>query len=221
MSQAITLSQCNRCNRVTNHELLASESEKDAEDGDWFAVYEFLKCRGCGSFSLRCTEGRDENNLTSNSYPPQFTPTPLPDWLDPFAALFSEDGDGLVARSVCEIMREAYTARNSGGLRLCAMGIRAALEMVMIDKTGDHQNFTKNIDAFEKAGYLSGRQRSMIDSILEAGHAAIHRGWEPTKNDIETLFRIAESVIENVYLHEPRAERLEKAVPKRHKPKSI
>jgi len=92
--------------------------------------------------------------------------------------------------------------------------------MVMIDKVGDHKYFTKNIDAFAEAGYLSVRQRSQIDTILEAGHAAIHRGWEPSEADVETLFRITESVIENVYLHEKSAERLESAVPRRQKPKT-
>jgi len=101
------------------------------------------------------------------------------------------------------------------------MGIRAVLEAVMIDKSGDHQSFKNNTDAFEKAGYLSERQRSTINTILEVGHAAIHRAWEPTEDDIETLFRITVSVIESVYLHEPRAERLERTVPRRPKPKKF
>src|SRR5271157_2537733 len=72
-----------------------------------------------------------------------------------------------------------------------------------------------NLDEFQKAGYLSERQRTALDTIFEAGHAAIHRGWEPTEDDIRTLMDITESVIESVYLHGVRAERLEKVVPKR------
>jgi hypothetical protein len=71
------------------------------------------------------------------------------------------------------------------------------------------------LDQFEKVGYLSERQRTVLDTILEAGHASIHRGWEPTEDDIRTLLDITESVIENVYFHEARAAHLEKAVPKR------
>jgi hypothetical protein len=207
------LAKCNNCNRDTNHDLLAVESEEYGEDEDYFDRYEFLKCRGCENISLRHTAGRGGGEVYTESYP-QFRPTQLPDWLNPIAMLFSDD-EGFVPETIREIMRESYIARNSGCLRLCAMGIRAALEMVMIDKVGDQHNFIKNIDAFQKAGYLSERQRMFLDSILEAGHAAIHRGWEPTKTDVETLFPIAESVVENVYLHELRAERLEKAVPKR------
>jgi hypothetical protein len=52
-------------------------------------------------------------------------------------------------------------------------------------------------------------------TILGAGHAAIHRGWEPTNSDIEPLLDIAESLIEEAYLHEARASDLDKNVPKR------
>jgi hypothetical protein len=57
------------------------------------------------------------------------------------------------------------------------MGIRSALENVMIDRVGDQRYFKINMDAFQKAGYLSVRQRGSLESILEAGHAATHRGW--------------------------------------------
>jgi hypothetical protein len=97
------------------------------------------------------------------------------------------------------------------------MGIRAILESVMIDKVGDHNGFTANVDAFQGMGYLSVRQRGILDSILEAGHAAIHRKWHPTPDDINALLDITESVVELGYLHENRAGELEKRVPKRER----
>jgi Domain of unknown function (DUF4145) len=73
------------------------------------------------------------------------------------------------------------------------MGLRAALERMIIDKVTDLGNFRHNVDEFQKAGYLSLNQKKNLDSILDAGHAAIHRLWEPTQNDIDTLLDIAES----------------------------
>jgi hypothetical protein len=76
------------------------------------------------------------------------------------------------------------------------MGVRAAPESVMIDRVGDRGKFVANIDAFQKAGYLSERQRGTLDAVLGAGYAAIHRGWEPTNEDARTLVDIAEGLIE-------------------------
>jgi hypothetical protein len=94
------------------------------------------------------------------------------------------------------------------------MGIRAALENVMKEKVGDRP-FKVLVDEFQKAGYLSIRQALNLGSIIEAGHAAIHRGWEPTDEDIHTLLDITESIIQTVYLHEDRARELDKRVPRR------
>ena len=95
------------------------------------------------------------------------------------------------------------------------MGIRAVLEAVMRDRVGDHGNFKAMVDEFQKAGYLSLRQAGSLDSILEAGHASIHRGWESTEQDITTLLDITEAVIETTYLHERRAQDLDSRVPRR------
>lgn len=98
------------------------------------------------------------------------------------------------------------------------MGIRAALEAVMIERIGDQGNFAKNLVVFLNAGYLSVRQDGNLRSILEAGHATIHRGWNPTESDISTLLDIAESIVETVYLHDHRVRDLDKKVPKRPRP---
>ena len=76
------------------------------------------------------------------------------------------------------------------------MGIRAALENVMVNKVDDTGIFNTNMDAFQAAGYLSVRQKFNLETILEAGHATIHRGWVPTDDDIITLLDISESIIE-------------------------
>jgi hypothetical protein len=115
-------------------------------------------------------------------------------------------------------MTEVYTAVQNDLLRLAAMEIRATLEEVMRAKVGDHRTFKVLEDEFQKAGYLSTRQAGSLDSILEAGHAAIHRAWEPTAADVATLPGITESVVETAYLHEQRARDLDKRVPKRPKP---
>jgi hypothetical protein len=46
-----------------------------------------------------------------------------------------------------------------------------------------------NILIIWKPGYLSARQALGIEVIIEAGHAAIHRGWQPLSWHFRFIFR--------------------------------
>jgi hypothetical protein len=85
----------------------------------------------------------------------------------------------------------------------------------MIDKVGDVGGFDDKLDQMEKDGYLSRRQRMDFDTILQAGHATIHRGWQPTDEQIIIVLDITEGLFENTYVHNERAARLARAVPPR------
>jgi hypothetical protein len=162
MSQEITPAHCNRCGWITNHDIVASElglSHEEAEPGIYFSdAYDMLKCRGCGSITMRHTWGYPAPAEVTY-YPPRVARR-TPGWADP--DLFEET----VPRPICKLMAEVYTALQNNSCRLAAMGIRSALENVMVDRVGDKGTFTTNMDAFQKAGYLSVRQQGTLDSIL-------------------------------------------------------
>lgn len=116
---------------------------------------------------------------------------------------------------VNSLLDEIYSALQNNQRRLAAMGIRALLEQIMIAKVGDHRSFAKNLKEFEAAGYVSSKQKERLDTILEAGHATIHRSFRPSKNDLIALVDIAESVIETTYLHDSKVQELRKRIPPR------
>ena len=95
------------------------------------------------------------------------------------------------------------------------MGVRSLLERIIIDKVGDQNSFAANVKAFEEAGYVSSIQKERLLAILEAGHATIHRNFEPTRKDIVILIDIAEHIIESVYVHGNKVQDLAMRVPKR------
>jgi Domain of unknown function (DUF4145) len=95
------------------------------------------------------------------------------------------------------------------------MGIRALLEQIMISKCGDRGSFTKNLEQFQAAGFISPMQHQRLETILEAGHATIHRSFRPSTDDLITLIVIAESIVEVVYIHGPKVEQLNKRLPAR------
>jgi hypothetical protein len=218
-----TSAYCRQCRQHTNHEVMASDRQEIARYDDCdrktvtgFDLYEMLKCRGCGAVQMRVTSKHSSAKPRIISYPRSIARR-APRWFE--ASVSDKFGLDILAvpDSVCRLMNEIYAASNNELWRLCAMGIRAVLENVMKEKVGDHK-FVVMVDKFQEAGYLSLRQAEVLNSLLEAGHAAIHRDWEPTDEDISILLDITETVIETVYLHEMKAEALDRRVPKRPKP---
>jgi hypothetical protein len=97
------------------------------------------------------------------------------------------------------------------------MATRALLEHVFVLTCGDQGNFPANVDAFQKAGHLSQTQRKLLDTVLEAGHATIHRSFEPSKDDLVTVVDIVESLVQLLYLQKDKVEQLKKRIPPRTK----
>lgn len=196
---------CNKCGNRTNHSILATSDYWD--DYHLFNRFEMLKCRGCDSISMRHRTylSAAADDIIEVQYPPA-APRRMPDWIE-HPVFDNED--------LWDLMYQVYVAAQNGLRRLAAMGIRAVLETIMIDTVGDHGKFVKNIDAFQAEGYVTLPQRNRLESLLEAGHASIHRNWNPDPDDINTLLDIAESIIESVYIHESKARSLESKLPKR------
>lgn len=178
--------------------------------------YEMLKCCGCGSIKLRhrewCSENYDENGniVPRTQYYPPAVFRPHPRWfIDLILEVSIDDGN------LHDLLTEIYVALRNDQRALAAMGIRALLENVMVEKVGDHGSFFANLKAFETDGYVSRIQRERLETILEAGHAAMHRLYKPSKADLITLVDIAESIVESIYIHHSKVERLKKGIPPR------
>jgi Domain of unknown function (DUF4145) len=97
------------------------------------------------------------------------------------------------------------------------MGIRALIEQMMIHKAGDKGSFAKNLDAFQQAGYVSLVQRDALNDILDAGHATIHRAYEPKAKDIQIALDITEGIIAAIFVHADAAKKVSERVPARRK----
>jgi hypothetical protein len=124
-----------------------------------------------------------------------------------------------IPMSIRDLMIEIDTAVQNRLYKLAAMGIRTTLENIMKEKIGDHP-FARLVEEFQKRGYLSTRQAESLNSIIEAGHAVIHRAWQPNDEDISLLLDVTDTLIKTVYLNEDSARELKERVPKRQKPRA-
>lgn len=213
---------CNNCGGKTRHELLHHEDITWSEDIDKdFTInsadsYDLLKCCGCNRVTLRHQSWHSEDLDPENGRPyvdVTYYPSPSfrkqPKWLSEFIFVCNFDD------TIADLIREIYIAIQNDATRLAVMGIRALIENVMIDKIGDQGNFGNNLKAFCKEGYISSRQYEILESLLDAGHAAIHRAYKPEGKHVPHLMDITENIIETIYMNEYRIKSIEGKVPSR------
>jgi len=217
----ITQAHCNICLGKRNHEILHCyeyvEDERETDAGFPLLIhqrYELLKCCGCNTVTLRHTwwyDGDEDqwgNPNTSISYYPPSIFRRQPNW---FAELSNfKDTD-----YIKNLLNEIYIGLQNSAIKLATMGIRTLLEFIMIQKVGDNGSFTKNLDEFQNQGHISRGQKDILKTVLEAGHATIHRSYSPSEDDLSTCMDITESVIGTIYIHPHKANTLTKKIPKR------
>lgn len=208
-----TRAHCNACSGERNHVVLHSvHKEWHNEDtmdhgGD---TYETLQCAGCDAIKLRHTESFSYEPFEAVAYFPAATFRRHPEWyIDLLMQLPANDNYTL------ELLSEVYVAMQHNLLRVAAMGVRSLLESIMISKAGDHRSFARNVNEFERQGYVSRFQKEHLLAILDAGNATVHRNYSPSRKDVITLIDITEHIIEAVYIHEPKVKELKARVPKR------
>ena len=110
----------------------------------------------------------------------------------------------------------AAFAVGKGAHRLATMGIRALVEKLMIDQVGDQGSFEKNIKAFFAAGHIAPNQQAMFrDTLIEAGHAAMHRDFDPSADTVNTLLDIVEGILHNIHYAPLLADNVKKTIPQR------
>jgi len=206
-----TTAHCNKCAGERDHETL--HSDKTTWSDDRYGIsgsdrYETLKCCGCSEIKLRHTSWFSEDeDTTVNSFPPSIF-RPRPRWFKELWKVLPFDND-----TVEPLLKEIYVAIQNNLPRTATMGVRALLESVMIEQVGDHNSFVKNMAKFQEGGFISRIQRERLETIFEAGHAAIHRSFCPTTEDLITLVDIAEHILETVYVHGDKVANLKKRIP--------
>jgi hypothetical protein len=215
---------CNKCLQWNNHAIVHTEKtswQEELDDqrgiyiegGDSWAL---MRCLGCDSVRLRhrhwFSEDSDEHGqpaIYTEFFPPSIT-RQKPQWRRqafPFNA-YLQSYNGL-----CD---EIYGAMAIGAHRLATMGIRVLVERLMIDQVGDQGRFEKNIEKFFGAGHVAPNQQAMFkDTLIEAGHAAMHRDFEPSADTVSTLLDTVEGILHAIYYAPMLADKVRKTIPPR------
>jgi hypothetical protein len=112
------------------------------------------------------------------------------------------------------LLDEVYRALDANNYRLPMMGARALLDKVMVEKVGDVGGFAEKLKELEKTGYISAKNREVLESALDAGHAAAHRGYA-TPTTVNIVMDIVENMLQALYVLHDAAAKLKKSTPPR------
>ena len=194
---------CSFCFKNTHQVVLHTEVET-LEDEASHEVYKLLKCPGCRNVSMAHYSFYDGE--VRECYKKRYYPYPAKRKPPPWRS------DLQFGVSLLEEIYEAVAGRQ---YRLAVMGIRALLEQIMISKVGDNKTFKENLTALYKQGNISILQHEAMDSILDAGHATIHRRFNPSESDVITALDVTENILSAIYVNGEAAARVADRVPPR------
>ncbi|STV71198.1 Uncharacterised protein [Klebsiella michiganensis] len=149
MSEIIKKLYCNSCSCETRHSVLFYKKKTDVEEGEenellWYGEdnYYFSECKGCENITLyiESTYSGMGDDFVTTQFPPKII-RKEPKWLQQI------DGKFIVIEpsAKIELFREIYIALKNNMPRLAIMGVRALLELVMIEKIGDQGVIYKKI----------------------------------------------------------------------------
>ncbi len=97
------------------------------------------------------------------------------------------------------------------------MGTRALIDTMLNNLVGDIGGFNQKLDQAVKNGLLTDKQKQTIEAAIDAGHAASHRGFRPTAEQVSDVLDIVEHTLIGSYILALTSSRLAAAVPPRAK----
>jgi hypothetical protein len=212
---AITKSFCRECGKYTWHTSIASvtrqEEEVETEPGERPVLsdnlYELLQCCGCDCVTMRCSTTCEElyrDDTIVRHFPPS-SARRRPAW------------EGQLPLPARFLIQEIYDALYSGSLRLAVMGARTLVDMAILDKVGDVGTFEQKLKALEHGGFVSQKNREVLDVALDAGNASAHRGHKFEPGQVNQIMDIVENLLQAIYVLERAAQKLKTATPPRKK----
>lgn len=206
---------CNKCGQETKHTVVARRQQADSSPAGvgygeeelevtYYTTWTMLECRGCGHVCLKCEEFFSEWNPGDEkvTFFPPLVSRQEPRWLEDLPEVTQKLG------------REVYAALHADSRTLAMMGVRAILDLYIVNRIGDVGTFLEKLKAMEDKGHLSPQQVKHLDAALNAGHAAAHRGHVPTIGELEAAMDIVENLLQ-LDLLDSSAKHLNASTPKR------
>jgi Domain of unknown function (DUF4145) len=212
-------SYCRQCGGERYHSTFA-EKTRSWDDGDdrvqvsGSDTWSIVECEGCHTVTFVhshwFSEDYDystEDGPTAIVHRDLYPPAPsrkMPEWgtgLDAFLCHTSED------LWIGDLHAHIYAALGMKAYALAAMGMRAIVDFVVTSNAGEGGIFIDKLKRMHKTGLITETQVEIINAAFDAGSAAAHRGYRPTREDAFTLLDITETLLRQIYVDPMRQKR--------------
>jgi hypothetical protein len=171
-------------------------------------AWNVLQCHGCESIKVCVVEMSTDYKSPRETHYPTVQIRNVPKW----ATQLPQDFHDLI--------REVYIALNTSCPCLSTIGTRTLVDKMLNDLVGDVGGFAKKLNEAVKSGYLTEKQKQTIEAAVEVGHAASHRGFHPTIEQVFDVLDIVEHALVDGYVIGQASSRLNASVPANAKGKS-
>lgn len=126
-------------------------------------------------------------------------------------------------RALASSLSELYGALDNEIRVLSSIGIRTSFDIAAgLLGVGSEKSFREKLDDLVAQHHITEADKVHIETLVDAGSAAAHRGWKPTFDDIDVLMTALENFIYNAMIvparkraHESKLADLKKKVPER------
>ncbi|MFC3282348.1 DUF4145 domain-containing protein [Litchfieldella rifensis] len=194
-----------------NTELRVDLDDEGHAIGSSGAVWVLYECQGCENVVLRrrfwhtdMERGESEEESCYNTWYPPLISRQIPEW-------HKELPD-----AERRLISEVYVALHAKALSLTTMGLRALLDMYIVRKIGDVGTFNEKLEKLQQGGFLSAAQLKQLDTALDAGNAAAHRGFCPPEETVAFALDVVEVLLHQDHLGH-KSKKVSSGIPKREK----
>lgn len=136
----------------------------------------------CFFNEIEKTGSCDHEQLCGTYHFPTFNKHKIPEWTK------------ALPKELMLLMWEIYASYSMALPTLCAMGIRAVIDIYAVSKVGDIGSFDKKLLEMKKTGHINQTQHSVLKVITEVGNASAHRGFRPTKDQVDSCLSALEAI---------------------------
>jgi hypothetical protein len=193
----LTPIHCPGCLRITQHEAKKVHRDSWSEHHapivlDHELEVSLLVCAECRTASLRIAKGCEQiSDDWSISYVPPQPARLMPPWVRNLPA---------EAKHVASLLSEVHVALASEQLWLVAMGCRTLIDMFALARVGDVGGFKRKLERLVKEGFLTSRDRPIVEAVVEVGHEATHRTQAPSVEECHRCLNIVENLLHRLAL---------------------
>lgn len=224
LKEKIQKGHCPSCGPDRSADVVGSHVEKwDDEDSMVWSkkTWRILKCRGCETVFVQTTEifsedtrhWRDESGEWHEELDEKISHWPAPsrrtapEWSAKLSAF-----DNILG----SLFEDVYGALNGGLAVPAAVAMRTVFDRASeVLGVNSSLSFEKKLANLHSLGKISADEKDTLSTLVDAGSAAVHRGWRPKPAELEIMVLLTEAFLHRNFVLGDAAKELRKQVPKK------